>query len=234
MKTYRALIMVLVLLMVIGLVACNRSLAPSKKQPGQTQTAAPTSPTDVMNQIYLFATQTAMVAQGTPLAPGATGAVTTPQVPAETGQPAVPPAGAATATQQPVAPPPTAAPTRAVIVVPTATPGIPTNYVLQTKEFPYCIARRFNVDPGELLRLNGLSSYSVYYAGMNLRIPQSGRPFPGNRSLMPHPDTYIVRAGDTIYSIACMYGDADPNAIALANGLTPPYRMTPGQSLYIP
>jgi LysM repeat protein len=101
-------------------------------------------------------------------------------------------------------------------------------------EFPYCIARRFNVNPSELLRINGLSTYSVYYSGMTLRIPQTGNGFPGQRALRPHPSTYAVRSGDTIYSVACIYGDVEPESIGLANGLTPPYRLTPGQTINIP
>ena len=30
---------------------------------------------------------------------------------------------------------------------------------------------------------------------------------------------------DTIYRIACYYGDLDPSSIALANNLTPPYTL---------
>jgi LysM repeat protein len=104
---------------------------------------------------------------------------------------------------------------------------------LHSGEFPYCIARRFNVDPGELLRINGLTRYSVYFAGMNLRIPQTGRTFPGKRALLPHPTTYTVRAGDTIYTIACSFGDVDPNAILQVNpGISA--RPAPGTVLQIP
>jgi LysM repeat protein len=90
------------------------------------------------------------------------------------------------------------------------------------------------VDPGALLRVNGLSSYSVYYAGMSLRIPQGSGNFPGSRALMNHPTSYTVRAGDTIHTIGCAFGDVDPNAIAVVNGLTPPYRLSVGQVLQIP
>jgi LysM repeat protein len=110
----------------------------------------------------------------------------------------------------------------------------PATYTLQKNEFPFCIARRVNVDPAELLALNGLSSYSVYYAGMGLRIPQTGRTFPGNRALMAHPTSYTVAGGETVYSIACAFGDVDPMAIAALNGLQPPYKLTPGMTLQIP
>jgi LysM repeat protein len=136
-------------------------------------------------------------------------------------------------TQPPsVLPSPTQA---AAIVAPTATPGIPTSYTLKKGEFPYCIARRYNVNPSELLRINNLTSTSVLRAGMTLQIPQTGNPFPGNRSLRAHPTTYIVASGDTIYSIACLFGDVDPEAIAYVNNITSPNKqLTPGQTINIP
>src|SRR4030067_475997 len=45
---------------------------------------------------------------------------------------------------------------------------------------------------------------------------------------------YGVKAGDSIYSIACTYGDVDPNAIILANSLTSPYTLTPGATIRVP
>jgi LysM repeat protein len=70
---------------------------------------------------------------------------------------------------------------------------------------------------------------------MTLQIPQTGNPFPGNRSLRAHPTTYIVASGDTIYSIACLFGDVDPEAIAYVNNITSPNKqLTPGQTINIP
>ncbi len=112
---------------------------------------------------------------------------------------------------------------------------VPDTYVLQPGEFPYCIARRFNIDPGTLLRVNNLSRSAVVYPGTQLIIPKSAPPFTaGARALLPHPTTYTVRAGDTIYTIACAFGDVDPRAIAAANGLGSDYSLTVGQVLSIP
>ncbi len=110
----------------------------------------------------------------------------------------------------------------------------PTTYTLQKGEFPYCIARRFNVDPDQLLSLNGLTSPDIYYAGLSLKIPQSGT-FPGTRALRPHPASYpVVSADETLYSIACIFGDVDPAAIASANGISVAAKLTVGQTLQIP
>jgi LysM repeat protein len=108
-------------------------------------------------------------------------------------------------------------------------------YTLHPGEFPYCIARRFNVDPAELLALSGLTNQQAFYSGVVLTIPQTGRPFPGNRVLQPHPATYIVaRANETLYGIACLFGDLDPAVIALANNIPVDSTLFAGQQLNIP
>ncbi|MBI5354736.1 MAG: LysM peptidoglycan-binding domain-containing protein [Chloroflexi bacterium] len=120
---------------------------------------------------------------------------------------------------------------------PTTTPvpaGVrPATYTLQEGEFPYCIARRFNVDPTALLTASGLTSPDVYYAGLRLTIPQSGS-FPGTRALLSHPATYSALSGQTLYEIACKYGDVDPAAIASLNGISLSATTTSGQQIKIP
>jgi LysM repeat protein len=119
------------------------------------------------------------------------------------------------------------------VVVPTATPGRPTTYTLQSGEFPYCIARRFNLNPDDLLSVNGLSQGQILQPGLVLTIPQTGS-FPGNRALNAHPAQYTVNVDDTFYSIACHFGDVDPASIAAANGLALTTPLTTGQILNIP
>lgn len=112
-------------------------------------------------------------------------------------------------------------PTATEIVYLTATPGgPPATYTLEEGEFPFCIARRFDVSLTELLELNGLTLDSFFYAGQVLKIPQTGDPFEGDRSLHEHPGFYKILPGDTLNSIACYYGDISPDMIALQNHLT--------------
>jgi len=87
-----------------------------------------------------------------------------------------------------------------------------------------------------LLSLNGLSSGDIYYPNLTLKIPQSGKPFPGTRALRSHPDTYTVAdASLTVYGVACAYGDVDPAAIVQANsGLSLASALTVGQQIKIP
>jgi len=147
----------------------------------------------------------------------------------------------ATATSSETSPVASATPTLALVTpaatepLPTTTTNRPASYTLQKGEFPYCIARRFNIDPGELLDLNSLTSGDIYYPNLTLKIPQSGNPFPGTRALRPHPDTYTVAdASLTLYGVACVYGDVDPAAIAQANNLQLSAALTVGQKLTIP
>lgn len=156
------------------------------------------------------------------------------QMGGETGGASQPEQNVATATPEAaVDETPKALPTSTSIVVPTATPGLPTTYTLQEGEFPYCIARRFNIDPNELLSVNNISGFVS--PGTTLTIP-TGSTWPAEfeRALLPHPTTYNVVAGDTIYKIGCLFGDVDPNDIIVANNLEDPYTLTPGQVLNIP
>jgi LysM repeat protein len=133
--------------------------------------------------------------------------------------------------------------TTAVAIIATVTPGGPTSvplvrpqtYVLQKDEFPYCIARRYNVDPQKLIQLSGLTNPDIYYEGLKLTIPQTGS-WPGSAALLNHPATYTVtgNADSTVYGVACKYGNVDPAAIASANGITVTAKLTIGQKLNIP
>jgi LysM repeat protein len=120
------------------------------------------------------------------------------------------------------------------VLVPTSAVGRPSSYTLQAGEFPYCIARRFNVNPDDLLSVNGIPDGSILYPGRTLTIPQTGS-FPGDRSLHSHPDTYTVdSSGTTLYAVACYYGDVRPEDIASANSLSLSTTLTIGQQLSIP
>ena len=125
--------------------------------------------------------------------------------------------------------------TQTATPTPTPTGTQPAAYTLQRGEYPYCIARRFNVDLGELLVLNGMSDRETFYNGMVLQLPQMGKPFPGERMQRVHPAVYTVsRADETIYTIACEFGDVHPETIAQANGLSLDSMLSAGQQLNIP
>ncbi len=232
----------IILIFVISMVmisACTQSLSSA---PAATPTLIPPelfvspfpSVENPMAMIEEFAKQTS-VAQttvangGTPATPQliAEGTATTPQ--AETA--------IAITTALPVVGTPTnTVPTTpsGPIITPVPDGVRPTTYTLQEGEFPYCIARRFNVDPDTLLSASGLTSPDLYYPGLALTIPQSGA-FPGSRTLATHPTSYsVLSSSETIYSVACKFGDVDPAAIASANSISISAKLTAGQQLQIP
>jgi LysM repeat protein len=234
--------LILLVALMLVLTACERSAStPPPATPisgtNGTKLATPNVTQNPMAILQQYATQTAIAAGGatlpTPTAIGvgptsATGATQVPLItPIITPTP-IPGSVLPTPTTAAAAPAPN-------IVVPTSTPGKPATYALQAGEFPYCIARRFNVNPNDLLAANGLTDSSVVQAGTVLKIPTTGNPFPGNPALVPHPANYTVKSGDTVYTVACTYGNADPNQIIYANSLTAPsYPLTVGKVIFIP
>lgn len=214
--------------MIIGLaLAATMLLAGCFRSAGTAVLATPTQegnttiPTGI-SLVQAWGTSTA-IAQQTAAAQGLVS-----PTPSETpnAQTLVP--GATVAVTTPV-------PSTPVVNVPTLTPGHPAQYTLQKGEFPYCIARRFNVDPTALLAANGLTLASAQdlQPGLLLNIP-SGPAFPGGRSLNVHPATYTVQVNDTIYRIACHFGDVDPSQIAAANNISVTIPLTTGTVLNIP
>ena len=142
-----------------------------------------------------------------------------------------------THTPSPFTPSTSTATTTATVaqVISTLTPSGITTYTLHAGEYPYCIARRFNVDPMELLALNGISNRQTVFTGMDLQIPQTAKPFPGERRLRDHPRNYTIStAHETLYTIACQFGDIDPQAIAQANNIPVDSPLFIGRRLNIP
>jgi len=217
-------LIVIVALTLLALPACTRSAStpPPGAGTGTAGVIQPVTPNATQDPLAILAqgaTQTAMATAGI-LLPSPTLA-----------------GGLPTATLQGGVALPTATPIGAGTPVPTYmyTPAPkPAEYTLKAGEFPYCIARRFDLNPNELLTLNGITNGGLYQPGLTLKIPQSTLTFPGETALIPHPAPYTVLSGDTIYSVACKYGDPDPMAIAAANGLQSPYTVTVGQSIQIP
>ena len=141
------------------------------------------------------------------------------------------------ATEETTPPTNTPEPTKEPTQEPVNVNDVPATYTLKVGEFPYCIARRYNVNPSELLTLNGLSTEQggVYQPGLSLKLPQSGNPFPSPRARNVHPVTYVVPETSTVYGIACFFGDVDPAAIMSANpSVSNPNSIAGGTSLQIP
>lgn len=206
----------------LAMTACERSASTA---PNTVSTAIRVIPTVTSNpaQILIASTQTAIALKRPTKGPSAT---PTEKVTATTSETA--PSIIETITPTPAE---TAMPTE--IIIPTLTR--PVSYTLQENEDPYCIARRFDLDIGELLSQNSLTTDAKPEAGRVLIIPATNHRWnSGARALMAHPTQYTVRAGDTIHQIACMFGDVSPEAIMAVNLLTEPVTLAAGQELMIP
>ena len=145
----------------------------------------------------------------------------------------------------PPTPTSTAHPTPTFTQTPTHTPdpveekesetkSIPDSYTVRRGEFVYCLGRRFDIKPADILSFNGLPPGSSLTPGQVIKLPSQARPFPVNRALNPHPTTYIVQPYDTLPIIACKFGDMAPEQIARENNINPGTQLTPGQILHIP
>jgi LysM repeat protein len=130
------------------------------------------------------------------------------------------------------------------LVAATKTPTGPTTYVVQTGDWVYSIARKFNVDPYAIINLNNLAYPYSLSVGQSLKIPGGGSTpapitsTPGGPTVTPGGptatgQTYVVQEGEWVYSIARKFG-VDPQAIIDANNLQPPYVLHPGDTLIIP
>lgn len=188
--------------------------------------STPMSEPDSMQDVQNFITQTALA--------GNPGAVISTATPGATG--AVP-----TITATPIInlnPTATQAVAAATTVAAPAVSG--SEWVLKNGEFPYCIARRYNVDPSALINASRLSSPDIYYEGQKMIIPDPKiYPWPsslGPRGLGIRPGTYTVTGNSdlTIYGVACKYGDINPATIAQNNNLSVDAALTVGQTLNIP
>lgn len=215
-KSTFTLILVAVLLM-LTVAACQRSASQAPTEvagttSGELDFVVGTEPSQAMVDDAVKATETAIAMET--------------MLPLQSG-------GGAPAEAAATPPPP--APT-AIPVIATPELSRPSTYALQKGEWPICIARRYDLDIGALFAANGLNMNSKPAAGAVLNIPQSGSwsSAYGPRSLKAHPTDYTVQSGDTIYTIACNFGDVSPEAIIAVNQLSGAGDISAGKTLRIP
>jgi LysM repeat protein len=101
-------------------------------------------------------------------------------------------------------------------------------YIVQPGDTLYRIAQRYNVSLTELIRVNQIPPPYIIYPGQRIFIPgvEPPKPPPGGK-------VYIVRPGDTLYSIAEKF-NVPLDALIRLNNIPRPDLIYPGQRLLIP
>lgn len=152
--------------------------------------------------------------------PGVTPAGTPPASPEVAASVTPPPSVGETPT--PVPPQPTSPAEPA----PTSAPGQGVEHVVAWGETIESIASRYGVSADDIVAANNLTNPDLIRAGDVLIIPGVSAP-------SPEPGVHIVRQGETLASIASMYG-ITVDAIARANGIVNANYIYVGQRLTIP
>jgi LysM repeat protein len=112
----------------------------------------------------------------------------------------------------------------------------PSRYTVQSGDWAYQIARKCGVSYQALVAANPSVNLGTVYAGQVLTIPGGGAAPSGGSSGGGSPSgrTYVVKPGDTLYSIARNFG-VTVAALASLNGIPAPYNnIYAGQVLQIP
>ena len=110
--------------------------------------------------------------------------------------------------------------------------GQTTIHIVERGETLSAIARQYGVSVQAIAAANGIWNPNYIWAGMRLTIPSAGYPPPPPPSHHNH-NYYIVRYGDTLFSIAQYFGTS-VWAIAQANSIYNLNQIYAGMYLVIP
>jgi LysM repeat protein len=107
-------------------------------------------------------------------------------------------------------------------------------HIVKAGETLFSLGRLYGVSPWAIARANNLPNPDLIYVGQALVIPvPSPPPPPPPPPPQPCGTWYIVKVGDTLYSIGLRHG-VSYWAIAAANNLPNPNLIFAGQKLWIP
>jgi len=109
----------------------------------------------------------------------------------------------------------------------------PVRYVVQPGDTLSAISRRFGVSIWQIASFNNIQNINLIYVGQVLMIPCGPGPGPGPVPPGPCPTRYVVKWGDTMYSIARRNG-LTVWELASFNSVSNPNYIYAGQVLLIP
>ncbi|MFD5278948.1 LysM peptidoglycan-binding domain-containing protein [Pseudarthrobacter sp. NPDC058362] len=123
-----------------------------------------------------------------------------------------------------------------------ARPSAPASYTIARGDTVSAVARRFGLNTGEILRLNGLKASTIIYPGQKIKLsgkaaaapaPRKAAAAPAARPSVAAPGAkYTVRAGDTLGAIAARHGVRLTDVFAW-NNLSARSIIYPGQKIKI-
>jgi LysM repeat protein len=107
-------------------------------------------------------------------------------------------------------------------------PASTVEHIVKPGENLFRIALMYNTSVEAIAAANGIVNPSYIWVGQRLLIPQGTGTPPAETGRY-----HVVQPGETLYSIALRYGTTTA-AIAVANDLSNPHLIYPGQTLLIP
>jgi len=128
---------------------------------------------------------------------------------------------------------------------PTSAPPAPApaggTYVVQRGDTLFLISMRFGVSQSALMTANGITNPNLIFVGQSLTIPTAGSTVPPPAPTSPPPastpvptggGTYVVKSGDTLWSISVKFG-VTVDDLKAANNLASNF-IFPDETLTIP
>ena len=106
---------------------------------------------------------------------------------------------------------------------------------VQPGDTVYAIARRFNVNPKDIIAENRLRAPYTLKIGQALKLPRGATAAQQAplRRVVSQDTMYTVRRGDTLYAVSRATG-VPVKTIASANGISYPYTLSVGQRILVP
>jgi murein DD-endopeptidase MepM/ murein hydrolase activator NlpD len=120
-----------------------------------------------------------------------------------------------------------------LLIIPS--PGLPGEdvvHVVEKGETIYSIARSFNIDPGDLMRLNNISDASRLQAGKHLRIPLNPLADLPAAPAPAYQERRVLRT-ETLYSIA-RNNSTTVQTLREINGFSPNHVLKEGELIRVP